>query len=246
MEYHLLNNYIKYQKEHSVSLIKEIKSIPIYGLIFLSLAIIFGVIAAIFAFIDSTSLIFWISIILETITAFALFIYEERWNIKHSDKELYNFKNESKELYKWLCSLSISSRSHIETIVQRLIDDIDDDISRKEKANEKADRWMQTMIIPIALAIITSIIANRNDIDEILYYVVSIIAIVLMIYAFIWIVRSVKGMIQKQRRSKIEYFIEALKGVIDVIFIFNSEDEGCIDEESNIANEIEELTIERN
>ena len=246
MEYHILNNYLKYQKEHSPSLMKELKKVPLHMLIITGLAILCAIVGSIFAFTENLKHIFWLFVLLEVVFAYILFISLDKWTIKHSDIELLDFKTYHKELYEWLKSISISSKEHIEILINRFNDILDGQIKEKEKRSDKIDKWMQTMIIPVVLAIITGIISAQKDIEEILVYTFSLIALIIMIYGVIWIIRSIIGIFQKKGQNNIEYFLCDLEAILDVMFIFNNEDEESLNDELNITEESDNAAIKSN
>jgi uncharacterized membrane protein len=81
--------------------------------------------------------------------------------------------------------------------------------------------YMLIAFINSIVAIITALISNQADIESVLIFIFFMLAIVAMIYGLIWLVRSVVGILQTQRRNKLDYFITDLQGVLDVVFIFN-------------------------
>ena len=221
MEFYIFNSYLKYQKENSPSFFRTMKKTPKYLWILLGLAVICAISGMIFSFIENLSWLFLVFAPAEIVFTFMAFVLQERWEIKHSDREMEEFKTSSIELYNWLSNLSITSQEDIELLLERLNDYRDGQIEKREKQNNKIDKWMQTLIIPLILAIITALISNQADIESVLIFIFFMLAIVAMIYGLIWLVRSVVGILQTQRRNKLDYFITDLQGVLDVVFIFN-------------------------
>lgn len=221
MEFYIFNSYLKYQKENSPSLFRKMKKTPKYLWILLGLAVICAISGMIFSFIENLSWLFLVFAPAEIVFTFMAFVLQERWEIKHSDREMEKFKTSSIEFYNWLSNLSIKSREDIELLLERLNDYRDGQIEKREKQNNKIDKWMQTLIIPLILAIITALISNQADIESVLTFIFFMLAIVAMIYGLIWLVRSVVGILQTQRRNQLDYFITDLQGVLDVVFIFN-------------------------
>ena len=224
MEFYIFNSYLKYQKEHSPSFFRTMKKTPKYLWILLGLAGICAILGMIFSFVDNLSWLFLMFASAEIVFTFIAFVLQERWEIKHSDRELEEFITSSIELYGWLSKLSITSQGDIELLLERLSDYRDGQIEKREKQNNKIDKWMQTLIIPLILAIITALISNQADIESVLMFIFFMLAIVAMIYGLVWLVRSIVGILQTQRRNKMDYFIADLQGVLDVVFVFNHSD----------------------
>lgn len=221
MEFYIFDSYLRYQKENSPSFFKAIRKTPKHLWILLGLATICAILGIVFSFVDNLSWLFLLFAPAEIILTFVAFILQERWEIKHSDRELEEFKSSSVELYNWLSNLSITSQTEIELLLKRLNDYRAEQIEKREKQNDKIDKWMQTLIIPLILAIITAFISDQADIESVLMFIFFMLAIVAMIYGLIWLVRSIAGILQTQRRHKLDYFISDLQGVLDVVFIFN-------------------------
>ena len=223
MELHILNSYLKYQKEHSQSFFKEIVKIPIYMLVIFALSIVLLILSVIFCFVDGLEWLFLPFSIIEFILAFIVYILQERWEINHSDRELTDYKTYCKELYRWLGDYSITSKADIELLLNRLTCKVKEHNKHKKQLGDKIDKWMQTLIIPLIIAVVTALISNKTNIEEVLAYIFYLLAVVAIIYGLIWIIRSIVGFLENQKRSKMEYFINDLRGVIDVIFLFNSD-----------------------
>ena len=185
MEFYIFNSYLKYQKENSPSIFNAMKRTPISLWIILGLAVICAILGTVFSFIDGLGWLFLFFSLVEIIFTFTVFVLQERWEIKHSDMELEEFKTSSIELYNWLSNLSIASQADIELLLERLNDYREGQIEKREKQNNKIDKWMQTLIIPLILAIITALISNQADIESVLMFIFFMLAIVAMIYGLI-------------------------------------------------------------
>jgi hypothetical protein len=90
----------------------------------------------------------------------------------------------------------------------------------KRQQNDKIDKWMQTLVIPLILAIITAFISDQTDIKNVIAYAFALLATLGLIYAFIWIARSVIGMLNYNKREDIQCCIDDLQSVLDVVFVF--------------------------
>ena len=220
MEYHLLNSYLKYQKDHSESFTKVIKRIPWYIALLLGLAILCLIASIVCVFVTGINGWFYVFTFAEAIIAFILYWAQERWEIKYSRKQYDNFRVSAQNLYNWLSEYCITTEEEIELIKARLTRDLEKQDELKKEQKNKIDKWMQTLVIPLILAIITSFISNQTNIESVLGYVFSLLAITFLVYAMIWIIRSVYGLITSRKRDNIELFIDDLQGVIDVMFVF--------------------------
>lgn len=226
MEYHLLNSYLKYQKEHSESFTKVIKKIPWYIIVLLIFAILCLAASIVSVFVVGMNEWFYAFTFAEAIIAFTLYWVQERWEIKYSREHYNDFRTSAQDLYNWLSEYSITTKEDIELIKVRLTNDLEKQDALKRQQSDKIDKWMQTLVIPLLLAIITTFISNQTDIESVVGYVFSLLAIAFLIYAIVWIIRSVYGLLNSRKRNNIELFLDDLQSVIDVIFVFTSKRKG--------------------
>ena len=74
------------------------------------------------------------------------------------------------------------------------------------------------------LSIITSFISNKTDIETLMGYV----------FAFVWVFRSIHGIWDNRKRNNIEYLIDDLQSIIDVVFVFRPT--ASIDEDKEVCD----------
>lgn len=224
MEYHLLNSYLKFQKDQRAPIHKIIKRIPIHIVALLIIAVACLVASIVILFTMGVNLWFYICSIAEAASAFILCFVQEHWEIKHSFERYTDFRKSAEDLYNWLDQYNIRNRDEIDEIRSRLTSDLEKNEKSKKQKGEKADKWMQTLIIPIFLAIITSLISNQTDIQIVLAYALTLLVGVGMIYGIIWIMRSIFGIFDDMRYANIKLFIKDLQSVIDVKFVFKDKE----------------------
>lgn len=224
MEYHLLNSYLKFQKDQRAPFQKKIKRIPIHIIALLIIAVVCVVASIVILFTMGVNLWFFICSTVEAVSAFILCFAQEHWEIKHSFEQYTDFRKSAEDLYNWLDQYNIRTKDEIEEIQSRLTSDLEKNENNKKQNGEKADKWMQTLIIPVFLAIITSLISNQTDIQFVLTYALAILVGGGMIYGIVWIMRSVFGIFDSMRCSNIKLFIKDLQSVIDVKFVFKDKE----------------------
>ena len=222
MEYHLLNSYLKYQNDHGESFLKSLKMLPISIKVLFVITIICLFASLICLFLDWSSIWFYLFTSMEVIMAFVLYFLQERREIKYSRERYNDFIKTTYDLFVWLSTFDIKTKEDIETIRKRLIDDLNARDELKRQRSDKIDKWMQTLVVPLILAIITSFISNKTDIETLIVYVFELLAFTGLIYAIIWIFRSIKGIWDNRKRDNIEYLIDDLQSIIDVVFVFES------------------------
>ena len=226
METYIFYCYLKYKKKNNSTLRTMLKKVPTKIIVMIITTFLCAVLGLICSFFVRWPWLFWVFAIAECSLGFRAFILVEKWEVNISDKELDNFKSSSRELYEWLSKMSISSKENIEILINRFKNTVLEQKNQHRQQSDKIDKWMQTLIIPLIIAIITALIANQVEINKIVIYTVYLLAVAGMVYGLIWLIRSIIAAIKNIRRSDMENFIEDLQGVIDVMFVFkdNSED----------------------
>ena len=166
--------------------------------------------------------------------AFMLYYVQEKREIKYSRERYNDFLKTTYDLFAWLSTFDIKTKEDIELIKNRLIDDLNKRDELKRQRSEKIDKWMQTLIVPLILAIVTSFVSNKTDIEVLMGYVLAFLAFVGIVYAGVWVIRSVHGFWDNRKRDKIEYLIDDLQSIIDVVFIFQTS--ASIDEDKEVCD----------
>lgn len=220
MEYQLLNGYLKYQKDRNKSVVKAIRKLPIHVLVLLILALLCLAATLVSIFVVRMSKWFYVFTLAEAIISFVLYLVQERWEIKYSRERYTNYKQYAHDLYKWLSEYSITTKEEVESIKSRLTDNLEKQDELKRQQNERVDKWMQTLVVPLVLAIITAFISNQSNVETAIGITVASLAIFGFVYAFIWIIRSVAGILNNRKRNNVKCLIDDLQSVIDVMFIF--------------------------
>lgn len=228
METYIFYCYLKYKKKNNPTFRTILKKIPTKITVMIITTFLCAVLGLISSFFVKWPWLFWVFAIAEGSLGFRAFILVEKWEVNISDKEFDNFKSSSRELYEWLSKMSISSKENIEILIDRLNNTVLEQKNQHRQQSDKIDKWMQTLIIPLIIAIITALIANQVEIDKIVTYTVYLLAIAGMIYGFIWLIRSIIAAIKNIRRGDMEDFIGDLQGVIDVMFVFKDNSENII------------------
>lgn len=187
MELILFNNYRKYQKEHKESFAKTIFKLPLMAVILLVIVFVSAATGAIFTFIASLRVCSWILLLIELLCCLGLYLYTERYLVTNSFSKLIEYREGCNKTYEWLKSCSVTPKESIYELNQRILSHINKLENELIHKRERMDKWMQILVIPIALAIFSAIIKAQTDIAIVMGYTLSLLFIFAFIYLFIFI-----------------------------------------------------------
>jgi hypothetical protein len=215
METYLFYAYLKYAKESKQHFWPKLLSKPIGVIIFFSLTLLSCIGGAVSSFLgwDIAALIF---IAGEIIFGIAFFYRLEKFHICFCVEEYEKYKKYCFNLRKWLKQFD----QHSDTDIQELHGRIQANITRlrAEYESEKArgDRWLQTLIIPMVIAIITAIITKQESIESMFAYSFVIVALFVVIYGAISVIKSISSFPQKRTIEQMECFSSDLQSILDL------------------------------
>lgn len=158
----LLNCYLKYKKEQSISLWKKImkNSTLLSAVIIMVLLVGSAGFAVVISMIESIRIWMWIAVAVEMILCVILYILTEKYEIESSSENMENHISDCYKLAEWLGYYQISSDEAIRLLHKRLTDQIDEIKAECKVKRERRDKWLQTLMLPVMLSIISVAIAN--------------------------------------------------------------------------------------
>lgn len=115
-------------------------------------------------------------------------------------------------------SCGIIDREVVEVLHSRVIENIEQLKSLDKESLERTDKWLQALIIPIVLAIITTSISNVSDIAVIFKNTLIIIICFVSVYCIFIAVQKISNFPNKRMIEKLNCFAGDLQGVLDTQF----------------------------
>ena len=216
METYLFYAYLKYAKENKQSFWPKLLSRPRSVIIFFSFTLISCVCGAIFA-LSGWYIASLIGMAGEIVFGIVFYNCSEKYQIEFCAEEYDKYAAYCSNLRKWLEKFNKQSTDDI----QELHDKIQAKITRlkAEEENSKArgDRWLQTLVIPAVIAIITAIITKQENVNAMLAYAFAIVILFAVVYGSIAIIKSISFFPQRRKIKQMECFASDLQGVLDLI-----------------------------
>lgn len=215
MENYLFYGYLKWQKDNKKNT-KRKSVVPIIGKILFGLIIISFISAIVLALIKST--VSYVPICIQLLCYVLMFFYTELLLTNNSSAYYNNHKEYCEKLYLFIDSFSITEKEEIAEMRNRILAKLIKIKSDTEKRKKRLDKWMQILVIPIALAILNNMINNQTDLNTVYKYIFSIIAMFIMIYLTVYAILIITNAINKMRQNQYQCFCDDLQGVIDCKF----------------------------
>lgn len=219
MELLLYRSYLKYLKDNRVPMSKAFKKMP-KTMVLLLIILLLSVISVILVIcIEKIRMYFYAAIAIEITIAFAVFLYGQHYEIENSGQDIKEYETYCNNLFVWLKNTSVSvERKDIIELKSRMINRLEKYEQKQQKTYDVAIRFIQVLIIPIVLTILTVVLNKQIDISLIFAYgfiaimVLSFLAITL--FGFI----SFVNLIRKNESEKMKSFANDLQGILDTQF----------------------------
>lgn len=216
METYLFYAYLKYAKENKQSFWPKLLSRPLSVIIFFSLTLISCLGGAIFALLG-WSIAALVGMIGEIIFGCIFYHFSEKYQIEFCVEEYGKYTEYCSNLHEWLKKFNRQSASEIQELYDRIQTKIVRMKTEEESSKARGDRWLQTLIIPAIIAIITAIITKQENVEEMIAYALAVVILFAVVYGTIAIVKSISFFPQKRRIEQMECFASDLQGVLDFV-----------------------------
>lgn len=219
MELLLYRSYLKYLKDNRVPMSKAFKKMPKIMVALLIILLLSAISVIVVICIEKIRVYFYAAIAIEVTIAFAVFLYGQHYEIKNSDQDIKEYETYCSNLFVWLKNTSVSvARKDIIELKSRIVYRLEKYEQKQQRTYDVAIRFIQVLIIPIVLTILTVVLNKQIDISMIFAYgfiaimILSFLAVTL--FGFI----SFVNLIRKNEFEKMKSFVNDLQGILDTQF----------------------------
>lgn len=222
MDERIFNCYLKYQKKNNPDIFKKLKSLPksLRILMLLLVGSIFGGIVSSFFKSETASVVF---LFLNAVLSFAFYWRCENYRIKISDKSIEKHKEYCSNIASWLKTVGIETDEHIQLVYERITERISKNNTARDKSVTRVEKWVQVLLVPILLCIISEIIKSDVDVSVAIENSFVVILFSAMVFSIIYISRSFKWFSIKRETAQMQYFAEDLRSILDYRELENKE-----------------------
>lgn len=219
MELLLYRSYLKYLKDNRTPVSKALKRIPKLMIVLLVALILSTICAVVVLYIEKIRQYFFVPLGVEAIVSLIIFSYAQHYEIKNSDKDIKEHKKYCEALYIWLKKslISVEPKDIVE-LKSRMDNRLEKYAETQQRTTDIIMRFIQTLIIPVILTVLTVILNNQIDISVILAY--GIVAIMLLCFFIVSIFGFVSfiNLIRKNEYEKMNSFSKDLQSILDTQF----------------------------
>lgn len=216
METYLFYAYLKYSKENNQSFWPKLISRPANVIVFFVLTIISSICGLIFSLcqwhIAST-----ISISFEILFTTIFYFVSEKYRIDFSTAKYEDYKSYCLKLYDWIKEFDIGTVDRVEALYQNVVAKKQQLELEEENKNSRGERWLQTLIIPVIIAIITTASSRQENMSEMIVSTFLIISMFIVVYGAISAIRSIINFPQKRKIKQMECFATDLNALLSII-----------------------------
>lgn len=219
MEILLYRSYLKYLKDNKMPVSEALKRVPTVMIILLIALILSAVCAVIVLCIEKIRQYFFIPLAVEAIASLIVFLYAQNYEIKNSDEDIKEHKKYCEELYIWLkTSLVTVEKKDIVELKSRMDIRLEKYEEIQQRTTDIIMRFIQALIIPVILTVLTVILNNQIDISAILAYGIVAIMVLCFIVITIFGIVSAVNLMRKNEHEKMNSFSKDLQSILDTQF----------------------------
>lgn len=219
MELLLYRSYLKYLKDNKIPVSEALKKIPKVMLGLLISLILSAICAVIVLCIKQIRQYFFAALGVEAVVSLIVFLYAQHYEIKNSDKDIKAHKKYCESLYIWLekSLISVESKDIVE-LKSRMDSRLEKYAETQQRTTDIIMRFIQALIIPVILTVLTVILNNQIDINVILAY--GFVAIMLLCFFIVTLFGFVSfiNLIRKNEYEKMNSFSKDLQSILDTQF----------------------------
>lgn len=215
----LFDSYRKYQKENKLSFVKTIFKLPLGAKFFLgglAMCLIYSLLAC---FIDFYKNTYFICLIVQVVLCIGLYFYTENFQIKNSDYRLTIYQEYCEEIKLWLIKIGIIvNKENITELVSRIEKEIEKSEKQRKATRDRIEKWIQILIIPILLALFSSIIREQTDLTTLFAYAIAFLVALGSIALVFLNCYNVFDFFKKRKLEQLKSLCNDLQGVLDCQF----------------------------
>lgn len=238
MERRFLNLYLKHIKKIDKKIFKKVALLPkriVTQLIIIVILLIISVISAILSqyevcFTQDLELwrtictwIYLVSIALSVVVCVISNSTINRYEINVSDTSIREYWNYCTKTKTWITNelMPACRNEHIinqevrflKKRIDRYRREVDAETAKRE---ERTHKWVQTLAIPLVLAIITAAINKNDNWEAAVQIIVATVLIGATIFSVVWVFNLYKSIFRKQKSEQLKFFSDDLQGVLDM------------------------------
>lgn len=214
MEQYLFYAYLEYLKEKNLSPGFKFLKLPLHIILLLAGTLISFVVTIAGIFINNPW-VTWLPLIFEVACCIALYYCVENYQIKFSITDYFEYQKHCKNLAIWLEQFSLKTNEDISMLRDRLNARIATLKAEEENRTTRSDKWLQTLVIPVVLSVITNIITNQKDATTMITVTSAILLVFVIVYSCIAVIKNIVHFPQREKTRQMERFANDLQGLLD-------------------------------
>lgn len=212
METYLFYLYLKFAKENKQTFWPKLFSRPAGVIVFFILTLAACAVGA-FSSLLGWDIVALISLGCEILFGAVFYYLSEKYRIDFCDSEYGKYEEYCLKLLDHFEKTGIK-KEDIGEVYDSVYKKIDCLKLEEDKIKARGEKWLQTLIIPTVIAIITAVIAKQDSIEIMLTYTFAIVIIFAVVYGGISVVRSISFFPEKRRIKQMECFMNDLHSVL--------------------------------
>lgn len=214
MEKYIFYAYLNHLKDTKQTFWPRLFKLPKHIIVVLFITVLSAISASLFL-ITNIKLATIISLILELVLCGATSCFIERYQIKYSTDNFAEYKKYCINLKFWLTNYDVKDIEAVRDIQSRILKKIATTKDEEQRTSDNTFKWLQALIIPIIIAIVTAFVSSNVDMTTTIVNVFSFLILFAIVYGIYITIKNIIGFSQKRKTQQLECFASDLQGVLD-------------------------------
>ena len=216
MELKYLYSYLQFQKTNNKKVWKRLMMLPWYLLLLFIVSLALLITTFVLDCVLSNKIPVIIFEVGALIAVCLTYYLSEKYMVTTSKTTLQNYAK-SRELFnEWLKTVQINNDDDKKLLLSRLKEYIALQEAKQKRITDRWDKWLQVLVIPVVLTLMTTVIASQKDVNLIIASAITIILIFGMSYGLITLFRTVNELPMKRRINQMQCFADDLQSTMDM------------------------------
>ena len=218
MERYLFYMYLEYLKENKLTFWPKLWKQPKIAIILMLVVVLSWLASFVISFFKTTQYWSIVTLAMEIISCVILYFYTEHYMIACSKKRTNEYCDYCKKIKNWLNSCNVNDEEKIKVLLGRVNESMKEIEIIEQKSQDRIEKWLQALVIPIVLAIITTILGSNSDMNGMITGISTVIILFISVYMIYIAVSKIVSFPNKRMHEQLKCFSSDLQGVLDTQF----------------------------
>lgn len=216
MESQLLYCYLNYKKNNKTAIVRYslFERISVIGMLLTIFVLVLQTIWYLKA--NKTGIRYYLLLLLISILGVTISTFVDHTQIEHASHNMKQYRQNCMALQEWLKTEGFQNTATLSQLHTRLQRRLEILLCESKESKDRLDKWMQTLCIPVILAIIKTYTERTPNLTDATTFVGALLLLFVVVSIFAEFVRQLNRMYQLRDIKQLQHFIDELQTILDI------------------------------